>query len=151
MGLIRTSGTPLHYLWVLIGCIGLFACSKAVPERNYAYYNDFEDSDIPTKFKVYSATGLVDSNKVSRFNNSHVLGRFNSNFVVLKVDSVAPHNVLKIEFDLLLHDNWQGNFIPPGGSLPDIFQVKLDNNPILLTTFSNDNTHNPFLIITKPI
>lgn len=144
MGLISIWRKQMQTLLVLVGCLGLFACSKAIPDRNYAYYNDFESSDVPTKFKVYSATGLVDSNKVSRFNNSQVLGRFNSNFVVLKVDSVAPHNVLKIEFDLLLHDNWQGNFIPPGGSLPDIFQVKLDNNPILLTTFSNDNNPQSF-------
>lgn len=144
MGLSKILKTQLNYLVLLIFSMSLFACSKAIPERNFAYYNDFENTDIPTKMKVYNAFGLVDSNKIARFNNNNVFGRFNSNFVVLQVDSTPAHNVLKIEFDLFLHDNWKGNFIPPGGSLPDIFQVKLDNNPIMITTFSNDNNPQSF-------
>ena len=143
MGLISIWRKQMQTLLVLVGCMGLFACSKAIPERNFAYFNDFEEGNA-SNLKIYSATGLVDSNKISRFNNNNVFGRFNNNFVVLKVDSTPAHNVLKIEFDLFLHDNWQGNFIPPGGSFPDIFQVKFNNSPIMLTTFSNDNNPQSF-------
>lgn len=114
----------------------LSSCFKNITERNIVYFNDFENQKKDS-INVYGAAGIVDSLKITKFNNSSVLGRFNSNFVVFEMRNLPTHNVLKIEFDLLIHDDWRGNFVAPGGTLPGFWQVQLDNNTIYLTTFSN--------------
>ncbi len=114
----------------------LSSCFKNITERNIVYFNDFENQKKDS-INVYGAAGLVDSLKITQFNNSSVLGRFNGNFVVFEMRNLPIHNVLKIEFDLLIHDDWRGNFVAPGATYPGFYQVQLDNNTIYLTTFSN--------------
>jgi len=114
------------------------SCSKQVPDRIVAYSNDFERAD-KQGFQILGANGIEDSLKITEFNNTKIYGRFNSNAVVFKRESLPIHNVIKIEFDLYIHDNWRGNYLAPGTTLPDLWQLKLDNNPILITSFSNSN------------
>jgi hypothetical protein len=134
----KTYSIPLLTRWLLLlfFCLSLTACFKDITQRDVAYFNDFENQ-TKDSINVYGANGLVDSLKITKFNNSSVLGRFNSNFVVFEKRNMPEHNVLKIEFDLLIHDDWRGNFVAPGAIYPGFWQVQLDNNTIYLTTFSN--------------
>lgn len=118
-------------------------CSKNVTQRTIAYFNDFEN-DSSYHLSVFGAGGRIDTATISTFNNNKVFGRFRDNAVFFKLDSLPRHNVVKIEFDLYLHDNWKGNFLAPGSQFPDIWQMKLNNNPVTVTTFSNDNNPQSF-------
>jgi hypothetical protein len=100
------------------------------------YENGFEDTSN-SNFKIYGNTGLTDSLKRTTFNQSTVFGRFNTNYVVFKKDTLPEHNALRIEFDLYIHDKWDGNFLPAGYTYPDIWQMTIDNSPVILTSFSN--------------
>lgn len=130
LGLITKSG------WALLCCISLLSCSKNLPDRIIAYSNDFEGG-LRKDFTILGANGIEDSLKITEFNKNKIFGRFNNNAVVFKLDILPEHNIIKIEFDLYIHDDWKGNFISPGTTLPDLWQFKLDNNPLLITNFSN--------------
>jgi hypothetical protein len=143
MPVIHLKLTSTKWLMLLLISTSLTACFKDITKRDVVYFNDFEDQKKDS-INVYGAAGLVDSLKITQFNNSAVLGRFNSNFVVFEMRNLPIHNVLKIEFDLLIHDDWRGNFLAPGAIYPEFYQVQLDNNTIYLTTFSNGSYNQSF-------
>ncbi len=131
---IKSSITKLGLL--LIITFSLLSCSKNVPDRILAYSNEFE-SGFTKDFTILGANGVEDSLKITEFNKNKIFGRFNSNAVVFKRDTLPEHNIIKIEFDLYIHDDWRGNYLAPGATIPDLWQFKLDNNPLLITNFSN--------------
>lgn len=111
-------------------------CFKDLPIKTIVYQNDFE-SKKDSVIDVYNSNGLVDTVTITDFNGNKVFGRFNNNFLYMKLKNLPPHNILKIEFDLYIHDQWNGDYIAPGNSLPDAWVLNLDNSPLYLTTFSN--------------
>lgn len=121
----------------------LSGCSKDITQRKIAYFNDFEN-DSSYNLSVFGPGVRIDTLTISNFNNNKVFGRFRDNTVFFRLDSLPRHNVVKIEFDLYLHDNWKGNYLAPGSVYPDIWQMKYSNNPIIVTTFSNDNNPQSF-------
>ncbi|MBL0882569.1 MAG: hypothetical protein IBJ16_04320 [Chitinophagaceae bacterium] len=120
---------------VLVSCL-LHSCFKDLPEKSIIYENDFENGKNHL-FAIYGTGGLLDSTKIISFNNSKVLGRFNNNFIVLNLDTIPSHNAVKVEFDLYIHDKWEGNYIYPAATNPDIWQMSINGNSVFLTTFSN--------------
>lgn len=107
-----------------------------MPNKTVVYENGFEDTSNKG-FQIYGDMGLTDSLKRTIYHESTVFGRFNSNYVVFKKDTLPEHNAIKIEFDLYIHDKWDGNFLPTGASYPDLWQMTIDNYPVILTSFSN--------------
>jgi len=73
---------------------------------------------------------------ISPFNGSNVLGQYNKGYFTLSLDNLPNHDELTISFDLYIHDTWDGNKPPPDG--PDIWQMIVDGNVYINTTFSND-------------
>jgi len=136
MGFSQIIGSKTKLGLLLIVTFSLLSCSKNVPDRILAYSNEFE-SGFTKDFTILGANGVEDSLKITEFNKNKIFGRFNSNAVVFKRNTLPEHNIIKIEFDLYIHDDWKGNFIAPGSTLPDLWQFKLDNNPLLITNFSN--------------
>ncbi|HEY1054195.1 MAG TPA: hypothetical protein VGE24_03645, partial [Emticicia sp.] len=92
-------------------------------EEIEVYRNDFESSDL----------SFIENGLITSFNNSQVLGRYNNMGFVLSLNNLTKHNVLKLSFDLNIHDNWDGNLGP------DIWQMRVDNDILLNTTFSNEH------------
>jgi len=128
---------------LLIACCLFSACFKNLPDKQVIYFNDFETSQ-KNNIAIYGTSGLIDSLKISSFNQSKVLGRFNSNYILLQLDMLPVHNAVKIEFDLYIHDKWDGNYVPPGATYPDLWQMTLNSYPIYLTSFSNGTYNQSF-------
>lgn len=143
MGLNSKNNFSIYILLAFFICLLISGCFKDITQRTIVYKNNFEDSS-KQGLEIFGPNGKVDSIKRFHFNNSLVFGRFKDNAVLFKLDQLPTHNVIKIEFDLYLHDNWKGNFIAPGSTAPDIWQLKLDNNAIYETTFSNGNEDQSF-------
>jgi len=136
--MIRVSN-PFKLALVLFPlCFTMSACFKDLPDKTVFYRNDFENN-TRSNFRIFNAFGPVDSLKITTFNNSKVFGRFNSNYVLFNMDTLPEHNAVKVEFDLYIHDQWDGNHVPAGATYPDIWQMAINKNPIVLTTFSNGN------------
>lgn len=126
--------------WICLAATLLFVvpgCFKDLPSKHLVYSNDFENLS-KKNLTIISHSGIVDSSKVFSFNDSKVLGNFNNNRIELDIEKLPEHNVVHIEFDLYIHDEWTGNYLIPGGSnIPDAWQMTLDGYPLYLTTFSN--------------
>ncbi len=143
MGLNSKNNFSKSILWAFFICLLFSGCFKDITHKTIVYDNHFEDSSR-LGLKIFGPNGKEDSLKSFNFNNTLVFGRFKDNAVVFKLDQIPTHNVIKIEFDLYLHDNWKGNFKSPGITNPDIWVLKLDNNPVYQTTFSNGNQDQSF-------
>ena len=113
-------------------------CFKRLPDKHEVYFNDFEKGS-QAKLTVYDRNGVVDSSKIASFNNNKVFGFFNNNRIELNLDNLPEHNTLKVEFDLLIHDAWDGNYIRPGSTIPDVWQMEFGSDLVYQTTFSNTN------------
>lgn len=139
--------TNYRYIYLSLVTIGisvcLNSCFKDLPVKTIVYSNDFETKTGP-KIDVYNSAGLIDTPTISSYNGSNVFGRFNNNFLYLKVKDLPKHSILKITFDLYIHDQWDGDYIAPGNSLPDAWVMNLDNYPLYLTTFSNTQFRQSF-------
>ena len=112
--------------WFALLFILFFSCNTTVSNQILVYTNDFESSNL---------TG-IEKGTVSQFNGSNVLGMYNKGYFTLSLSSLPSHDLITISFDLYIHDTWDGNKPPPDG--PDIWQMIVDGNTYVNTTFSND-------------
>ena len=142
---------------VALGTSAIFhSCFKDIPDKYILYSNNFDDSSSD-RLKFYNQAGRIDSPMILAFNGSLVLGRFNNNLVSFKIDSVPEHNAVHIQFDLYIHDRWEGNHLDPITQIPDVWQLKLDQVPQMIRTFSNTsfsqsfpNDYNPIVTPNPP-
>ncbi len=136
-----------RYIFASLMLLGLSicfaACFKDLPKKTIVYSNDFETKK-DYRIDVYNAGGLIDTPSIVTYNGGKVLGRFNNNFIYLKIKDLPKHSILTIAFDLYIHDQWDGDYIAPGNSLPDAWVMNLDNFPLYLTTFSNGQYRQSF-------
>lgn len=128
----------LHFhllLWVCLSGMLLSACTKNLTRKTLLLTNDFEDGQLKG-LQAYNSNGLISSSLVEDLNGSKVFGRFNNNTILLTISSLPVHNAIQIEFDLNIHDKWDGNYLGTTNK-PDIWQMIIDNEPVLITSFSN--------------
>jgi len=105
-----------------------------------AYCAPCKVSVYDENFETLPFTGWNSSqtNTASSYTSSTVLGEFIGNPpspITLSLGSLPSHDSLSIEFDLYIINSWDGNGIPG----PDVWDLELDNTPILETTFSNSD------------
>lgn len=137
---------PVNYILLICftGLLGCFSsCTKNLTSKYLVYTNDFENGRADSILSLYSINGLRIDMRTEDFNGSKVLGRFNNNTFLVYLSSLPTHNAIQIEFDLNIHDKWDGNFLGATGK-PDIWQMTADNTPVLITTFSNTNNQQAY-------
>lgn len=125
---------------VLLFFVFAGGCFKDIPQKKVVYENNFEDSSM-RNIEIYDPQGRANYYKVIPYNGSAVLGNFNGRLVRVILDNLPSHNTIEIKFDLYIQDQWDGDYIRPGFSIPDVWNMSIDNYPIYATTFSN-TTHN---------
>lgn len=137
MAASKLSHVGLKWLAFLMLSFCFSACFKDLPIKNEVYFNDFEGG-LTNSLTLVDRYGVVDSFKIAPFNNGHVYGFFNNNRIELDLKNLPSHNAIKVEFDLLIHDKWDGDYLIPGGTgVPDVWQMVLEGQAIYQTTFSN--------------
>lgn len=132
----KSANRCIVYLLLVVSFTALHSCFKDLTQKNIVYTNDFEQGDLKG-ILLYDAYGPITTPKIIDFNGSKVLGRFNNNLFRLTAEDLPEHNVINVEFTLNIHDKWDGNYLSPNNTIPDIWQMKFNNNIVLLTTFSN--------------
>ncbi|MFD2034399.1 hypothetical protein ACFSKL_06330 [Belliella marina] len=105
--------------------LSFISCQQEISQEIIVYENDFSEGNT---------TGIENAN-LENFVNIPVLGFYNNEELILNLSELPSHKALRITVDILLHDSWDGNVPSPGG--PDIWYMKLDNQEIMNTTFSN--------------
>ncbi len=129
---MRQKWRQYFILVCIIGCSFTF-CTKNLTYNKVIYSNDFNDStngNLELIGWVNGMTQKLTENRITEFNNNIVLGKLNNNLVLLDFKNLEYHQMVRVEFDLYLHNNWNGA----------IFVFQTDNQYQLITSFSNDST-----------
>jgi hypothetical protein len=119
-------------LFLLIPFVFALSCKPHTNSTEAVVYsNDFENNDL-SKFE----NGIT-----SQYNGSTVLGQYNNQankgYFKLTLNNLPKHDLVTVSFDLFIHDSWDGNKAAPDG--PDIWQMLVDGNSFINTTFSNES------------
>jgi hypothetical protein len=110
--------------------IFFISCKKNIRSEIEVYNNNFETGNLTN----------IKNGVISQFNGSSVLGNYNNRSFSLTVDNLPKHNLITVSFDLYIHDDWNGNKSAPDG--PDVWEMLVDGNPYINTTFSNEPCSN---------
>lgn len=112
---------------VSVAIINLFSsCQEKLLEELTIYSNDFSSMDLD---------GIDSDEGLYMYNNRNVLGIFNNQGFTLTINNLPGHNMVRISLDLYIHNYWNGN--SQGVEGPDIWNMHIDNSPIIHTTFAN--------------
>lgn len=107
----------------------LFSCAKEVVKETEVYFNDFQSGQVSDTKNL----------KFSNFNQSIVAGFYNNQELIIEINDLPSHSVAVIDFDLYIHDTWDGNtLIENEIAGPDIWEFLVDGNSYTRTTFSNE-------------
>lgn len=113
-------------LLLLVTVVLFFSCADTLESEVVAYTNDFSDLDL---------AGFENARLVI-FENDTVVGYYHNEEVAVNLSELPSHNLLRITFEILIHDSWDGN-TSDGVSGPDQWFFGVDNEEIFRTTFSN--------------
>ncbi|MCF8254055.1 MAG: FG-GAP-like repeat-containing protein [Bacteroidia bacterium] len=108
-------------------CLGTTVYLRG-PNAPYSYSPDYSYNFTSPPFSEFG------SNNSILFNGSRVLGPFANDSVTYFMSGLPLHDSIRVTFDLLIHDTWDGNCSVNG---PDEFRFKNGATNILNTTFSN--------------
>lgn len=115
----------IQKLLIVVFLLSVISCSKDITDDKDIYVNNFDNAD---------KTGIQNFLS-SKFDGGYVLGPYSSSNFILTVNNLPKHKLLKISFDLNIHDSWAGNNGP--GGAPDLWQMMVDGKTYINTTFSN--------------
>ena len=122
---------PLQrYSCLLISLLVLLVvsgCEKNITARKQVYFEDAEDG-VASNILAFHRDGYPRGRIVRPFGGSNVIGNFNNMQVTIELDSVPPHNMVYVSFDLYVHDHWQS----------DVWNIRVNDWFQLSTTFSNN-------------
>lgn len=119
----------IRFFSIILISLCLASCAKGPQEESVYYFNDLENMDLND----------ISNGVISGFNHSRVLGRYNNDGFKLVLDELPKHDMLEISFDLYLHDSWDGVLNSDNLGGPDIWQMYIDGNIFINTTFSNQD------------
>jgi hypothetical protein len=107
------------------------SCTKDLTDIRIVYENNFDKGDpkdIVTAGWINNYSfGVFPFNKITTYQNQKMLGVFNNTRIDLHVGDLPIHSIIKVEFDLYIHDSWKN----------DLWKMSFDGKDRLLTGFSN--------------
>lgn len=97
-----------------------------IESEKVVYSNDFGELDLAG----------FENGRLFIWRNDTIAGYYHSEEVAVNLDNLPPHNYLKLTFEVLIHDSWDGN--PDDGiSGPDYWYMGYDQTELYRTTYSN--------------
>lgn len=127
--MINSHKNYLKFKFLVIIFLFLMGCKKNPTTAIEVYKNDFEQVNL----------SKITGGLVAPYNLSNVLGFYNNGGFKIELDNLQEHDLIIISFDLYIHDSWSGNSRGPINIAdgPDIWEMKVDGDPYIRTTFSN--------------
>jgi hypothetical protein len=110
---------------IVILLITFFVSCKGVQNDTIVFQSNFEFG-IPKE---------ITGGETELYNGSMVLGRYSQGGFTLKLDSLKRHDLVRISFDLYIHDTWDGNATGANGR--DIWIMNIDGWSTIYSTFAN--------------
>lgn len=115
----------MRKIYIIVIIFAVISCKQQVRNETEVYNNTFESNNLSS----------IQNGIITAFNGSTVLGTYNNGDVSIIVNNLPDHDLVNISFDLYIHDNWTGNALT--ANQPDLWQMLVDGNPYISTTFSN--------------
>ncbi len=123
----------VYYTSLLLFTLLFSGCFKSLTVTDVVYENNFEDNK-PGPFQVSAWSnglfGPVSDTRISNFGGGRMLGKMNNGLVMLNLSKLPPHQILRLEFDVYMHDDWRN----------DLWKYSVDGAEQLVSGFSNDPT-----------
>ncbi len=119
--------SKLQFFVLFMGMTMLFGCVKSGYNESVVYNNNFKSGSSE------KLTGAI----LYKNNGDTYLGRYNNGGFTLNLDNLPAHKAIQIIVEPHMHDTWDGNNNFGGIDGPDIWEVTLDGNRIIHSTFSN--------------
>ena len=118
-----------YKLGILLLLSVFMACKKNPADIKEVYNNNFEQTDL----------SKISGGLISLYNFTNVLGFYNNDGFKITLNNLEQHELVIVSFDLYIHDSWSGNSRGPINIAdgPDIWEMKVDEEPYIRTTFSN--------------
>lgn len=107
-------------------------CTKDVTVLNIAYDHDFSNDSLGGIKVSGWNNGLFGPLSTPRLTNYYgrtVLGKLNNNIIRLELSNLPYHDILRVEVELFLHNNWKN----------DLWKMECDGQTRILTGFSTDS------------
>lgn len=122
--------------WLFFGLLlWISSCLPTVEMEQVVYSNDFSDLNLAG----------FENGRLFIFQNDTVAGFYHNEEVAVRLSDLPAHNFLKITFEVLIHDSWDGN--PDDGIAgPDYWYMGFDNSEVFRTTFSNSPCESLFCL-----
>ncbi|MXV51716.1 hypothetical protein GS399_12095 [Pedobacter sp. HMF7647] len=121
----------MHYfirlIFFLVFVLTIPSCTKDLATQETVYENDFDKGSL----------NAIVNGRIDTYNGSKVLGRYEESGFNLVLSDLPKHDMIRVSFDLYIHDSWNGNAPAPFG--PDIWIMDMDNANYIYTTFANTN------------
>lgn len=117
-----------------IACLLLFTGACKNLQKDIVVFNSDFELGVPVN---------VVNGKIENYNGSGVLGRYSeisNNGFAVQIKDIPEHNLIKISFDLYIHDTWDGNKAGPDGR--DIWIMNIDGWSAIYSTFANGTCTN---------
>jgi hypothetical protein len=121
----------VHITVYLVISLVLCGCKKNLPQHTEVYRTDF--SQGKGDLLVFAGDQVDETIGTIAFNNTKILGPLNHNAVYKYIENLPTHKLIKITFDLYIHDEWKGN----DGLASDFWGLFIDQQRVFYTTFSN--------------
>lgn len=125
------------YFYIIFFILIVSGCLQGQVEETQIYFNNFEqDSRLNGEIE---GLGFLDFNFQSNyqtfyFDESQVLGRFGWAAFKIRLDDLPEHDYITLEFDLYIHDHWEGN---NNEGLEDVFILDFDKQNLYFSSILN--------------
>jgi hypothetical protein len=119
------------------GTSTILSCTNSTTTLGTPNYVVAENNDFSTSVGInwsFSTVSPVNIPNIQTYNGEKVLGYLGNQQATYSLSNLAAHDSITVDFDLYIHDTWDGNSTYGG---PDVWKMKIDNNTIINTTFSN--------------
>jgi PKD repeat protein len=113
-------------------------CSNGASTLNAAVFTTAYSNNFSSSIgNAWTFPAIIPANvpSIQNYDGGSVLGYLSNQQAKLNLTSLPSHDSITVDFDLYIHDTWDGNSTVSG---PDMFRVILDNDTALNTTFSNE-------------
>ncbi len=115
----------------------LSACDLLTGPAGPAVYTPNSSNDFNTAIGAswtFSATVPANIPTIQTYNGGSVLGYLSNQQAVYNQSGLTAHNYVQVDFDLYIHDTWDGNNYEYG---PDVWKMSVNGSNVINTTFSN--------------
>ncbi|MEI6882033.1 MAG: SprB repeat-containing protein, partial [Bacteroidota bacterium] len=105
------------------------------PSYTSLYSNNFNTA-LGTGWSFPATNPVTATPAIKSWNGGSVLGNMGAQQAILNLTNIPSHDFITVDFDLYIHDSWDGNNTSSG---PDVFNMIVNGDTSIHTTFSNWN------------